>query len=603
MPKKAKRSYQLTILPIDEDCKKYAPAFSPEPFTRTEKKFLFPFFSNVDRPLFVVSHLPEEVIGALSSRYSRSTKSLRRMFLDEYVGPIIFPENEKDWNEISPAEKKLRQSTKRKFLAYISFINKNGGVESVANVQRARKFFDKWLADYGDDSIAEMGTVHLCLEGISNVALQEIVDKRIGLSLIEKSTRYVSFFDKERDGSFKYLVPGEIKKTKWERQYRRCMNDLFKTYTQIAEPYLSYIMERYPQGSDETPGSFKNSRGAKRFDDIRDLLPFATKTNVALSGNGRVYEDLINKLITHPLGELRFWGQAIAAELELVVPSFVTRSKTERGAQVQYFKANLRILKAQLQKQLKVSQRAPIFKGQWVKLLSLSNTPEDMILTSFLGTGETLAQLSEVKKAVKKLSQKQKAEFFQAIFKERSLGKKIPERFSDRFRKVPRAFENANYFFELWGRGGDYRDLHRHRMNTQDRQLFTTKWGFDLEKEVQESPFKKEIETVLKRAAKLYDHLSKVSPYLAQYVVPFGYIQHWYMNLTAREIYWMVELRTGPQGRPFYRMLCQKIARLATQSSPLVFAGLLVDNSNYTLARRESEKKIERKKTELGIKN
>jgi thymidylate synthase ThyX len=169
-----------------------------------------------------------------------------------------------------------------------------------------------------------------------------------------------------------------------------------------------------------------------------------------------------------------------------------------------------------------------------------------------------------------------------------------------RFRKVPRAFENAHYLFELWARGGDYRDLQRHRQLTQDRQLFTTVWGYDLEKEVLKSPFIDEFKKVLDRADKFYRKMAKVMPEVAQYIVPFAYLQHWYIDVTAREIYWIVELRTGPQGRPHYRAICQDIAKKAELACPDLFQMLATDWNDYSLARRESEKKIDKKLSALG---
>ena len=56
-----------------------------EKFTATEQKSLTPFFTNLDQSIFGLK-LPQEVVGALFSRYSRSTKSLRRTFLDEFLG-------------------------------------------------------------------------------------------------------------------------------------------------------------------------------------------------------------------------------------------------------------------------------------------------------------------------------------------------------------------------------------------------------------------------------------------------------------------------------------------------------------------------------------
>ena len=595
-----KKKYNTSVLPVNENLEKFASSYVPEQFSSEEKKFLNPFFSNIDRPAFVIFHLPEEVVGALSSRYSRASKSLRRMFLDEYIAPILRPEEQKDWAEITQTDRDQRIETKKKLLELIEFLNAHGGIDVVTNVQRARKFFDKWLAEYGDDSIAELGTIHICLEGISNVALQEIVEKRVGISLLEKSTRYVSFADREADGNYKYVVPGEILGTELEKEYRKVMDMLFETYVNLSQPYFEYISQKYPQGEDETPASFKNSRGAKRFDDIRDLLPFATKTNVAISGNGRVFEDLINRLLSSSLGEIRWWGVEICREVSKVVPSFVVRPQNVRGAEVQLYKKNIRSLREDLAKKNVPNKNSGKFE-KWVRLVDYEIDADVKIISAFLFTSGLDLSLKDVQKFVAKLGIRKRKEILQEIFNERKFGKSEFNRQFDRFRKVPRAFENAQYLFEIWARGGDYRDLHRHRMNTQEHQRFTTFWGFDLEKEVVESPFAKEFDRAMKASEVLFKKMFRLSPELAQYAVAFGFIQHWYMNLSAREIFWMVELRTGPQGRPLYRKVCQQIGSLAAKATPAVFAGLLTDFDDYSLARRESEKKIEEKKKKLGI--
>ena len=111
--------------------------------------------------------------------------------------------------------------------------------------------------------------------------------------------------------------------------------------------------------------------------------------------------------------------------------------------------------------------------------------------------------------------------------------------------------------------------------------------------------FAKQFHQVFKKAAVIYQQLAKLSPYLAQYAVPFGYYQHWHMKLTARSIYWMVELRTGPQGRPHYRQVCQQIAAEVAKVDPSIFQSIEVDMNDYSLSRRESEKKIDKRMTQL----
>lgn len=595
------RRYTFKKLPIEENLERYAIPYTPETFTREEKRYLTPFFTNIDKPIFVLKNLPEEVAGALSSRYSRATKTMRRMFLDEYIGPIVKPENQKNWGEMSAKEKKEAAVTKRAFLEYIEFFYQKGGFDTIVNVQRGRKFFDKWLADYGDDSIAEMGGIHVCIEGLSNIAVKEIEDKRVGISPIEKSTRYVQFWDKRPDGQYQYVVPGEIRRTRFEKPYRAAMDGLFQTYSAIAEPYLEYIMKRYPKGEDETDGSFVRSRSAKRFDDIRDLLPIATQTYVALYGNGRAFEDLVSRLLAHEIGELRFWGREMWRELAKVVPSFVTRPATPRGAEVQLYRRNIDALRDILAlKNIRKPKKNPMYR-RWVELVSHTKDAEVEVLATFLFSGITGVSLSEIRRGLKRMSKGKRKTLLKKILAERAFGRVRAERFRDRFKKVPRAFESAHFLFGLWARAGDYRDLQRHRQLSQERQRFTVDWGYDLEKEVHESEFLPAIKKAYRQAEAVSRALKHLSVDIAQYAVPLGFIQHWYADLTAREIYWIVELRTGPQGREHYRQICQDMAAKATRAVPALFQNLLTDTGSYVLARRESEKKIEKKKKALGV--
>jgi hypothetical protein len=62
--------------------------YAPEEFTPAEADVLRRYFTNLDGPVFALVNLPEVVKGALFARYSRSAKSLRRLFLDEFVGEL-----------------------------------------------------------------------------------------------------------------------------------------------------------------------------------------------------------------------------------------------------------------------------------------------------------------------------------------------------------------------------------------------------------------------------------------------------------------------------------------------------------------------------------
>ncbi|MGZ9174320.1 MAG: FAD-dependent thymidylate synthase, partial [Candidatus Binatia bacterium] len=139
---------------------------APE-FSSDEQSRLAPFFTNLDRDTFGLK-LPQEVAGALFSRYSRSAKDLRRTFLDEFLGDPELALKELLGGQVATGDDN-------------------------AALKKARAFFERVLVGYGDDSVAQLGGAHIACENISNVAAKLLEDARIGIAPLEKSTRYVRF--------------------------------------------------------------------------------------------------------------------------------------------------------------------------------------------------------------------------------------------------------------------------------------------------------------------------------------------------------------------------------------------------------------------------
>src|SRR5438552_7811347 len=103
-------------------------------FTREERAALAPYVTNLDGPVFALVNLPEVVKGALFARYSRSSKSLRRLFLDEFLTP------EQREKAVARAVKPppTRQPVK----------------VADAGSERAEQLYERVFFEYGDDSVA-----------------------------------------------------------------------------------------------------------------------------------------------------------------------------------------------------------------------------------------------------------------------------------------------------------------------------------------------------------------------------------------------------------------------------------------------------------------
>ena len=165
--------------------------------------------------------------------------------------------------------------------------------------------------------------------------------------------------------------------------------------------------------------------------------------------------------------------------------------------------------------------------------------------------------------------------------------------------RLVRAFENTYYKFDIVANLGIYRDLHRHRMLTQERQRFTTELGFDVPKDLVKARLVKPYQDAAEKVDKFYKKVKSQYPDQAQYLVMLGNRIRWYQWENLRELGWEAELRTGPQGHPDYRKIEHlKVEAVKAVHPALASALKFVDWKEYDLARRESEKRIDRKLAE-----
>lgn len=547
---------------------------TPE-FTAEEQKRLGAFFTNLDRPIFGLK-LPQEVAGALFSRYSRSSKSLRRTFLDEFLGD---PElGLKDLLGGQPVD------------------------DDSAALRKARAFYDRVLVGYGDDSVAQLGGAHIACENISNVAAKLIEDARIGIAPLEKSTRYVRFDHKDADGNYLFYREPKIMASRHRGAYLETINLLFDTYSRQMEPMLASIAKALPieqvEARDPSTGKAlpyaeaKKDERLKRWaetayratvrahacDVLRSYLPAATLTNVGMFGAGQAFEYLLTKLYSNELSEAKAVAGAMHGELNHLIPSFIKRAQSnDYLAQIATSANNIAV---------KITKDSPR-DTQPVVLADYDADAEEKVIAAILyaHARQPLQQLREI---VTRMDPSQRRQILQEQFARRR----------HRRDKLSRAFENAYYTFDILGNLGLYRDLHRHRILTQERQDFTTVHGYDTPPEIEEAGFKSEFEECMKRAAELYEQIYEDLPNEAQYVVPFAFKIRWYMKMNLREALHMCELRTMPQGHPDYRFICQEMWRKIQEVHPaFAEAGKFIDWNSYKLGRLQSEMRTEFKRS------
>ena len=531
------------------------PAHPSENFTPAERAALAPYFTNLDGPVFALVNLPEVVKGALFARYSRSAKSLRRLFLDEFL------------DRVEP-----------------------GGTASAVGLERAEKLYERVFLEYGDDSVAQLGAVHLACEGVSNVLTKVLEWGRL-MAYLEQSTRYVPYTDRPA-GRFRYHVPAELEGSPLRERYESCLDAAFTTYVRWLEPLQEHLRGRYPREADVSPGVYTRTIRAKALDALRGLLPAATLANVGIFGTGQAYEALLLRLRAHPLREARQVGQLMLDELRRVIPAFLRRvDLPDRGLRTSAYLERTREdtarAAADVLAGIEPTEQAEVALTDW------DPEGEVKVVAAALYAASALPDVQLLERA-RAMSPAERLAVLRAYVGRRD----------NRRHKPGRAFERTSYRFDVLTDYGAFRDLQRHRLLTLDWQPLSTRHGFNVAESVREAGALDDWRLVMQRSAELYEELrrdAQAAP-AAPYAVPMAYRVRFYMEMNAREAMHVIELRTAPAGHPSYRRVCQQMHRLISERAghaAIAESMRFADHGEVELERLEAERSAERRREGL----
>jgi len=545
----------LTIVP--------APTASVETFSPEETRALAPYFTNTDRSVFALRSLPETVKGALFARYSRSAKSLRRLFLDEFLGQVSRdPLTESD----SPAS--------------------GGPSSSTVGIDRADRLYARVLSEYGDDSVAQLGGAHVACEGVSNV-LTKVLERGRLMAYLEQSTRYVPYTDRP-NGHWKYHVPAELDGSPLREVFVRTLDRAFDTYARWIPAMEAHFRARHPKAPEDSDGLYRSVIRAKALDTLRGLLPAATQSNVGIFGTGQAYEALLYRMLAHPLEEVRSHARLMLSELRQVIPAFLARvDQPDRGVRwIDYL--------ARTREDFERAAR-PIISAAEIE------TRPEVILTDFDPEGETKVVAAALYGAsdlpddqamaiARRLSEEERLSLLRAYVGLRG----------NRRHKPGRAFERTSYRFDILADYGAFRDLQRHRLLTIEWQPLGTRHGYTEPSAIEEAGALADWRAVMDQSADLYEALiAHDAKDIAPYAVVMAYRIRFNMEMNAREAMHMIELRTAPQGHPAYRRVCQMMHRAIAEDAghrAIAAAMGFADHSDVELERLHAERAMEKRR-------
>ena len=519
-------------------------------FSAAEAATLAPYFTNLDRPVFALVNLPETVKGALFARYSRSPKSLRRLFFDEFL------------DQMSDAP----------------------GTSSVGTA-RADRLFQRVFNEYGDDSVAQLGGVHLACEDASNI-LTKVLERGRLMAYLEQSTRYIPYTDRRGD-AWRYLVPPELDDHPLRDRFVAAANAAFETYARWIDPMRVWFERRYPKAASDSDAVYRSAIRAKALDTLRGLLPAATRSNVGIYGTGQAYEALLLRMRASALAEVRQTADLMLEELRKVIPAFLTRvDHPDRGGRWSAYLADTRHRVEDVATRLGSGSTAP---RPEVSLTDFDPDGEVKVVAAALYAASSRPD-DELLALARQMSASDRADVLRAYVGDRT----------NRRHKPGRAFERTSYRFDVLTDYGAFRDLQRHRLLTIDWQELTTRHGYSQPEALVEAGGEAEWQDVMARSREMYEALAGAGlPRVAQYVVSMAYRVRFVMEMNAREAMHIIELRTAPQGHPAYRRVCQQMHRLiADQAGHQAIAAAMrfADHSAVELERLQEERRIEAKR-------
>ncbi|HSL11583.1 MAG TPA: FAD-dependent thymidylate synthase [Actinomycetota bacterium] len=524
-----------------------------EPFTDDERALLARHFTNLEGPVFALVNLPEAVKGAMFARYSRTTKSLRRLFLDEFADDVT-----------------------------------GGGELTAMGRARADRLYENVFVEYGDDSVAQLGGVHLACEQSSQLLAKALEWGRLA-AYLEQSTRYMRYDDRP-GGFWRATVPPELEGTILEARYRAFLDDVFAAYGRMYGPMEAYFRDRFPQQASDSDFVYRQTILAKTCDTLRMLLPAGTRSNLGIYATGQSYEQLLMRLAVHPLEEMRRYGDLMLVELRKVIPEFLKRvDQADRGIAWSAYWKDQRERTLELATTL-LDGVEPEPRAE-VNLVDHDPDGEVKVAAAVLYATSDLPD-DQLLRVVRAMSVEQRGEILAA-----SVGAR-----TNRRHKPGRAWERTQYRFDVLCDYGAFRDLQRHRPLTIEWQRLTPAFGYDVPYEIDESDLRGEWDRVMERSKETHDEIAAGGLLdVAQYAVSMAYRVRFVMQMTAREAMHLTELRSSPQGHAVYRRVAQAMHREIARVHPAIGAAFsYVSYDDVDLERLEAERRAEEKRKALG---
>ena len=408
--------------------------------------------------------------------------------------------------------------------------------------EKSAQFHEKWVVGYGHASVAEHAVLHIAFENVSRLAIESIESNRLA-SYTEKSTRYQKWDTND------FTVPPELRAegNALHDEFVNTVRFLFKTYAESLNPVKNLILERFPRRENEKDEAWDRRIRSKYVDVCRFILPAASLANVGMTANARVLENMIRKMLSHELAEVREIGAKVKEVAKAETPTLVKYADA-----VPYLVDTCKAIRELETGEFETDER------KWCTLIDYDREGETNIFAAALYRFGELPYADSVD-YVKKLDESEREKLAGALLGR--LGK---------FDVPLRELEYCTYTFDLIMDQGAYAEFKRHRMMTQTPQRLTTRLGYATPLLIMEAGFRSEYEAAMESAMSLFERLYQFNPDVAQYIVPNGFNRRVLAQFNLREAFAFCQLRSAANAHFSIRRVAQRMYEEMARVHPLL---------------------------------
>jgi thymidylate synthase ThyX len=406
--------------------------------------------------------------------------------------------------------------------------------------EKSAQFHEKWVVGYGHASVAEHAVLHIAFENVSRLAIECIESNRLA-SYTEKSTRY------QKWGMDNFFVPAELDGHPLRDKFIETCRLLFRTYNDSLDPVRTLVLKRAQRRENESDEAMDRRLRSQYVDVCRFLLPAASLANVGMTANARVLENVIRKMLSHELAEVREIGEQVKSVAKSEVPTLVKYA--DAAPYLVETMKDLALLRFPPHPQNlgEEGREGRGVKGDWCALVDYDEDGETKILAAVLYRFGGMT-FTEARAYIESMSEPERLRLADVLLKR--LGE----------HDIPlRELEYATYTFDLVMDQGAYAEFKRHRMMTQTPQMLTTRLGYATPRLIAEAGFESAYEAAMQCAAETFEKLYEFNPRVAQYVVPNGYYRRVLAQFNLREAYHFCQLRGAPNAHFSIRKIAHRI--------------------------------------------